>query len=107
MKLRTEIEITPWQRTIDYHSRILSIGSCFAQNIAERLTERKFNIATSPSGILFNPASIARTIERFRQRREVCADDLFQSDGRWLQSTPTTSLAKIFAVKKPATLFVP
>lgn len=84
MKLRTEIEITPWQRTIDYHSLILSIGSCFAQNIAERLAECKFNIATSPSGILFNPASIARTIERFRQCREVCADDIFRSDGRWL-----------------------
>lgn len=84
MKFRTEIDVTPWQRTIDYRDHILSIGSCFAQNIAERLAERKFNIATSPSGILFNPASIANTVERFRQRRALCADDLFISDGRWL-----------------------
>lgn len=93
MKFRTEIEITPWQRTIDYRSRILSIGSCFAQNIAERLAECKFRVATSPSGILFNPASIARCIELFCRQSEVCADDLFESDGRWLSYDFHSSLS--------------
>lgn len=59
MKFRTEIDITPWSEPIGYDSHIVCIGSCFAQNIARRLERSKFRIVESPTGVLFNPASIA------------------------------------------------
>lgn len=59
MKFRTEIDIKPWQEPLEYSDRILCLGSCFATNIAQRLSERKFSVTSSPTGILFNPASIA------------------------------------------------
>ena len=64
MKFRTEIDIKPWQEPLEYSDRILCLGSCFATNIAQRLSQRKFRVASSPTGILFNPASIALAIER-------------------------------------------
>lgn len=43
-------------------SRILSIGSCFAQVIGNRFKESKFNTFINPFGTLYNPASLFRLI---------------------------------------------
>lgn len=67
MLLQTHIDIKPFEQKINHSQPILSIGSCFADNIAKRLQHSKFQTIASPTGILFNPESIARTIERFAQ----------------------------------------
>ena len=67
MQLQTHIDIKPFEQKINHSQPILSIGSCFADNIAQRLQYSKFQTVASPTGILFNPESIARTIERFAQ----------------------------------------
>ena len=67
MQLQTHIDIKPFEQKINHSQQILSIGSCFADNIAKRLQHCKFQTVASPTGILFNPESIARTIERFAQ----------------------------------------
>lgn len=79
MKFRTAIEIEPLPRLIDYRSRILSIGSCFAENMAARLQQAKFHAESSPAGIVFNPASIENTIEMFASQRNISPDELLQS----------------------------
>ncbi len=84
MKFRTEIEVAPWQQKIEYGDTLLCLGSCFASNIGERLSERKFRVTTNPTGILFNPASIAQAAERIETKKLVSVDEVFKSDGRWL-----------------------
>lgn len=92
MNFRTEIDIDRWQQPIDYHHKILSLGSCFADNIAAKLSENKFRITSSPMGILFNPASIASALERAIERREVTADELLLCDGRYVSYAFHSSL---------------
>jgi len=41
---------------------MLMIGSCFAENIGERLFRQKFKVKINPNGILFNPLSIANCL---------------------------------------------
>ena len=65
MQFRTTIELKPFDRRIDHSQTILSLGSCFASNVAERLSRAKFCVTSSPTGILFNPESIAATLDRF------------------------------------------
>ena len=67
MQFQTTIDIKPFERKIDHSERILSLGSCFADNIAKRLQRSKFCVTASPTGILFNPESIACAIERFAE----------------------------------------
>ncbi|MBQ6613674.1 MAG: GSCFA domain-containing protein [Alistipes sp.] len=93
MKFRTEVEVAPWHQKINYNDTILSLGSCFATNIAERLAERKFCITANPTGILFNPASIAQGVDRIAQCRMVDTADLFESNGRWLSYDFHSSLS--------------
>lgn len=83
MKFRTEIEIEPLPRHIDYRSRILSLGSCFSQHISERLQKMKFHAESSPSGILFNPASIARALEMYASGEGISAEDLHSDGDVW------------------------
>lgn len=93
MKFRTEIEVAPWQQKIEYSDTVVCLGSCFASNIGERLAERKFSVSINPTGILFNPASIASAVERIEARELVTADDVFNSDGRWLSYDFHSSLS--------------
>lgn len=80
MKFRTEIEIAPLADRIGYQHRLLAIGSCFAEHIAAKLTEAKFRITTNPTGILFNPLSIAEALHSYAKCEPVRREEL-QYDG--------------------------
>lgn len=84
MKFRTEIDIEPWSKPLDYDSRIVCLGSCFADNIAKCLERNKFQVTASPTGILFNPASIERSLRLMHSRYRITEQDVIESDGRWL-----------------------
>ena len=83
MELRTVIPIAPFQHRISHSEQILSLGSCFAENIATRLANAKFHITASPTGILFNPESIALAIERMANRHYPTMTDLHYSNEKW------------------------
>lgn len=92
MKFRTEAEIKPFDRRIGYETRLLSLGSCFAENMAERLKRAKLQIAVNPMGTLFNPASIASAIERFAEHRAYTESEITKSADRWFAFDAHTSL---------------
>ena len=83
MQLRTVIDIKSFDRKIDHSSRILSLGSCFADNIARRMQRAKFRVEASPTGILFNPESIARAVERFAASESPAREELRHDGERY------------------------
>ena len=76
MKFRTEIEVTPLADGLEYGAKIFALGSCFAENISERLSRAKFSIESNPFGVLFNPFSIANAIERLADTRTFAVCDI-------------------------------
>lgn len=58
MKFRTELIPPPAPFRLDHQSRLLSLGSCFAEAMGSRLAQEKFPILVNPFGTLFNPLSI-------------------------------------------------
>lgn len=112
MKFRTEIEIAPLGAKTGYENRILALGSCFAEHIAGRLREAKFRIATNPTGILFNPLSIAAALRSYADETPVRASELGSDGGLWFHygfhgdfSAPTAeeALAVMNAARKAGT----
>ena len=89
MQFRTTIPIKPCDRKIDHPQPILSLGSCFASHMAERLSRAKFPITAAPTGILFNPESIAAALDRFDAVARgdsgalPTAEDLTFGNGQW------------------------
>ena len=47
---------------------VLFVGSCFADSIGRRFQEEKFRAVVNPYGVMYNPASILHTIERWEGR---------------------------------------
>ena len=76
MKFRTEIEIAPHAEGLEHDAKIFALGSCFAENISERLAKAKFSVTTNPFGVLFNPLSIADAIERLDDTRAFAVCDI-------------------------------
>ena len=76
MKFRTEIAITPLAEGLEHSAKIFALGSCFAENISERLRRAKFLVESNPFGVLFNPASIANALERLSDTRTFAVCDI-------------------------------
>lgn len=76
MKFRTEIEVTPLAEGMSHSAKIFALGSCFAENISERLAKAKFSVVSNPFGVLFNPFSIANAIERLDSARSFAVCDI-------------------------------
>ncbi len=60
---RTEIPPVKARFNVDLNTGILSMGSCFANDMGQRLSAHKFRATTNPGGILFNPLSLFQLIE--------------------------------------------
>ena len=83
MEFQTKIEIVKSKIKIGHDGGILLLGSCFADNVGERLENGKFNVLKNPFGTLYNPLSIANLINHAIDEREYTPDskEIFQHDG--------------------------
>ncbi len=81
--LYTQVEVPRLPFTLDFVSGIVSLGSCFADEIGDRLREGDFRIEQNPFGTLYNPASIAAALHRIIDDREIDASDLVRHEELW------------------------
>ena len=79
MRFRTEIESLHPGFKISIGTKVAFVGSCFADEIRARLSGDGISASGGELGPLFNPASIARAIERIG--RAYTADDLTEHEG--------------------------
>jgi hypothetical protein len=83
MQFRTQIPIPKSNFPIDYNSKIVSLGSCFAENMAKKLDYYKFQNNCNPFGIIFNPVSIEKMIYRIVNQIFYSENDIFFHNERW------------------------
>ena len=87
MRLTTPVEIKPLEGRLTYKDSILFVGSCFADEIGRRCTERYFDTRVNPFGVLFNPCSISDCLgllEGYGINAEQCSfipDDVIETSG--------------------------
>ncbi len=65
---RTEVPVVSVPGFIRPESGMLSLGSCFAENIGLRLCKAGYDISVNPPGILFNPFSIETALRNAIRR---------------------------------------
>lgn len=87
MKLTTPVQINPLDKRLTYKDSILFVGSCFADEMGRRCTERYFDTRVNPFGVLFNPCSISDCLgllEGYGINAEQCSfipDDVIETVG--------------------------
>jgi hypothetical protein len=83
MQFRTQIFIPKNTNPIDYNSKIVSLGSCFAENMGDKFQFFKFQSTINPFGIIFNPVSIEKIMDRVVNEVLFTEDDVFFHNERW------------------------
>ncbi len=84
MQLQTKLALEKESKnTINYHSKIVLLGSCFAENIAEKLAYYNFNSLVNPLGIIFHPKAIATFIEQAILDYKFSEKDIFYNAEQW------------------------
>lgn len=83
MKFSLELDIAPLKRPFTYEDKILLIGSCFTEHMSDRLLQHKFHVLNNPNGILFNPQSVAQSIDNYIDAKQYRKEDLFQLNELW------------------------
>ena len=72
MEWTTKVEIPTFPFFIEPHSRLLCVGSCFADAIGKHLRDNMFATVINPYGVMYNPASITHTVTRCTEAPDVC-----------------------------------
>jgi lysophospholipase L1-like esterase len=83
MKLQTLVPLEISKNPISYESEILSLGSCFAENMGSKLRYYKFQSVVNPFGILFHPLAIENLISRAMAEEAYTKADIFFLNERW------------------------
>jgi len=83
VKLQTQIPLEKQEPTIGYNSKLVLLGSCFAENMAEKLSYYKFQNEVNPLGVLFHPVAILDLLTRAHQNTPYKERDVFFSNGCW------------------------
>ena len=83
MKFRTEIKNIDLPVDITHKDKLFLLGSCFAENIAEKLLRNKFETLFNPFGIVYNPVSISKIIDRVINLKYPLSEEFVMRDELW------------------------
>src|SRR6478735_1630101 len=83
MKFHFEFDIKKSPGAILHQHKLLLMGSCFTENIGEKLRRHKFTVCENPNGILFNPVSVSEAIESYIENKQITGADIFQHNETW------------------------
>jgi lysophospholipase L1-like esterase len=81
---RTVLKSQPMPFAIGHSDHLMLVGSCFTEHIGERLVAHKFPALTNPFGIVYNPASLVRCLQRLCAQSQFFSEkDIFENAGLW------------------------
>ncbi len=83
MQLSLTPDVPLLQQPIIYSDNILLIGSCFTEHISDRLAQHKFRVLQNPHGILFNPLSVAQSLDSYIDGKQYEEHELFYLNELW------------------------
>jgi hypothetical protein len=83
MNFRTVVEPKIGDFAISHSTPIMLLGSCFVENIGIALQSLKFNVDLNPFGVIYNPVSISRSIQRMIDYKAFTEDELFYHNEKW------------------------
>jgi len=83
MSFLTEIQIPEFPWKMDYSKSMMFFGSCFSENIGQKMLDLKFKVDMNPFGILYNPESIANSLRLLINKKVFTEEDLFFEQGLW------------------------
>lgn len=97
LRLQTPVTDERCLSGISYNDKIMMLGSCFSENIGSQLKDFGFDVCINPFGVLYNPVSILKSVERMIDKRHFALEDCVQigaGDTRFCSFSHHTSFAR-------------
>jgi hypothetical protein len=82
-RFRTTIDLPDYPFSFHHSYPVMSIGSCFAEHMHQRLEHAKFSALLNPFGIIYNPYSIVKVLEYLLDSQSYRQDQLVFDQERW------------------------
>src|SRR5690606_10551444 len=79
-KFHTEVKIPDYGWKTGYKSKMMLMGSCFTENIGNKLLALKYPVDVNPFGILYNSVSISQDISLMLEDKQFEKEDLIHHD---------------------------
>lgn len=65
---KTSLKQLDFPFSVSHESTLVMVGSCFAENLSEKLTHHGFHVLVNPFGVLFHPFAIAKVLSNALKR---------------------------------------
>lgn len=105
MQFRTEVELPEAPFAVCHGDALVTVGSCFAEQIGRHLRRAGFRCDVNPLGIQYNPASVALVVERLLDGSPFTADELtFYSGEGWGSWMHHSSFSRLTSDEALATM---
>jgi lysophospholipase L1-like esterase len=95
MKFSTAIPLSPVLSPISYDSEVFSLGSCFAQHMADKLEYFGFKSICNPLGILFQPTALETFLSHVVNKKVFAAVDVFDHQELWHNFDAHSDLSRV------------
>lgn len=82
-KFHTAVDIPKFDNKDGYKNKWMFVGSCFTENIGEKMARLKYPVTINPFGILYNPVSASTSLKFIIQRKKFFKNDLIFHNGLW------------------------
>src|SRR5690606_28423934 len=93
MQWFTPITIPHSPFPISHQSKILSMGSCFADTIGQKMIDHKFDCLVNPFGTIFNPISLVRLLECAVSHDPFEESEILERDGLYFHYSSHSDVA--------------
>jgi lysophospholipase L1-like esterase len=81
MRWSIDFPIPTFPYPISHSSKLLSMGSCFAQTIGKKMQAAKFDVLVNPFGTLFHPLNLADLLNQALQQRPMDPAGVVEREG--------------------------
>ena len=83
MEFRTTVKTGENRSWLHHSDNVVLLGSCFSDNIGAKMQGALINATINPMGTLYNPMSIAGSVQRLIKGEPIAGQTLFMQSGVW------------------------
>lgn len=78
LKLQTPVEAGRSKVGVSLNDKIVILGSCFADNMGQKMVDLGFDVCLNPFGTLYNPVSVCNSVARLTSEIPFSKDECVQ-----------------------------
>lgn len=78
LKLQTPVETSRSKVGVSLNDKIVILGSCFADNMGQKMVDLGFDVCLNPFGTLYNPVSVCNSVARLTSGIPFSKDECVQ-----------------------------